>query len=730
MADIHNDDARGVGFPSAAQEPHMLRTGEGAAAFQVEDALVRLVFNYGSFLPGSETFYGTQEAALAGFLDAVRAVGIASPERALQYAAWQRDPRRGKGNRSQSPWVLAALATLPGCLAHPRFAELVARCIVRPDDALLIVRAASVLLGGQAFPPQLRRGIAQGLDAASDYQLAKYCHASLDLLPERRESAGRGRVLLPEQGEQQWDGDGGEEVTSALVPTVPARTGGEGKALGKRTLRLVDVLGICRGDLSPRLLGLYGYLKSPTRLRKKSGPRRLIAHHFPLLLEQKALRESPPRTVGEVEGWVERALRARMTIEQIFSSTGLAPGDRKRLLALTAPASPSASQEATGPAQAQADGALLSRLQMAEVARLEIRAALWRALLGARVEGEDDSQRAVEFLGDVAFLRNVRGMIESGVPVADLLAEASRRRFAGIWPFQLLGAARALRAERRRGGASWRPCPQALPVLDAIFEQVAVAALPRKEDGSLFSMLGLADVSDSMRDATLGGKNSSATCMDAALAWGCAFSLSTRGERFGGLAGSWASTFCPAVADVSDGPLAVVEKVLASGGWGGFGTQVFGSFISLISWLVEHPQVPRPEVVIVLSDMQFEPPETIPAQQLRHLPEAYREVLNRPEMRDVPPLAAAIVLYREVLGSEVSLVLWNLAAYEGSPVPSGMDRVLLLSGFDANSLRSLELWLRAGSPGSAMPVSPETAPAGDGQSGSSIEAVLYALRQY
>ena len=85
-------------------------------------------------------------------------------------------------------------------------------------------------------------------------------------------------------------------------------------------------------------------------------------------------------------------------------------------------------------------------------------------------------------------------------------------------------------------------------------------------------------------------------------------------------------------------------------------------------------------------------------------------------MVDVPPLAAAIVLYREILGAEVSMVLWNLAAYEGSPVPSGMERVLLLSGFDANTLHSLELWLRAGSPGSAMPVSPSTVPSGDGHS--------------
>ena len=56
----------------------------------------------------------------------------------------------------------------------------------------------------------------------------------------------------------------------------------------------------------------------------------------------------------------------------------------------------------------------------------------------------------------------------------------------------------------------------------------------------------------------------------------------------------------------------------------------------------------------------------------------------------MPPLAAALVLYREVFGQEVSLVLWNLASYEGSPVKSDMERVLLLSGFDANSFRIIE----------------------------------------
>ena len=617
--------------------------------------------------------------------------------------------------------MLATLATLPECVNHPRFIELVARCIVRPDDALLVVQATLTLLGGREFPPELRMGIVQGLDASSNYQLAKYSNASLDLVPVHKERR-RGDNLLPSQGQTTQHMQEDERETS-LVPEVQA------PSPGKRTLRLVDVLGICRTELSPRLRALYAYLKSSTRSRKQHVVQRLIAYHFPLLLEQKAQRDNPPRTLDEVDEWVKQALAARMTIEQIFSATGLLPGERKKLREIEAAAQEESSSLDALPDPVHRDTALLSHLQQAEVQRLAIRAAIWKAIISARVESEGDVRRSVKFLGDVAFLRNIRGMIEAGVPVADLIDEVAQRSFNGIWPFQLVSAARALKQKQSRGRTSWPPCPQALPVLDAIFQRVMASMLPRKEDGTLYSILGMADVSSSMM-IKLGGKASSATCMDASLSFSAAFSSTTRTSIFGGLAGSWASDFWPAQVNIEDGPLAIVDKVLASGGWGGLGTQVLTSFISLIIWLMEHPDVPRPEVVVVLSDMQFEPPTAFDPFVMERIPSAYRYVLNRPEMVDVPPLAAAIVLYREILGAEVSMVLWNLAAYEGSPVPSGMERVLLLSGFDANTLHSLELWLRAGSPGSAMPVSPSTVPSGDGHSNSSIEAVLYALQRF
>ena len=149
-----------------------------------------------------------------------------------------------------------------------------------------------------------------------------------------------------------------------------------------------------------------------------------------------------------------------------------------------------------------------------------------------------------------------------------------------------------------------------------------------------------------------------------------------------------------------------------------------------MAWLLEHPDMQPPEVLVILSDMQFAPPEVIAPGQKNILPPRYRSLMEQPEFRRMPPLAAAMVLYHEVLGQEVSLVLWNLASYQGSPVPSNMERVLMLSGFDANSFRIIEQWLQAGSPGTAMPSDQEHAPEGLLQSNSSFEAVLEALRRY
>jgi hypothetical protein len=67
-------------------------------------------------------------------------------------------------------------------------------------------------------------------------------------------------------------------------------------------------------------------------------------------------------------------------------------------------------------------------------------------------------------------------------------------------------------------------------------------------------------------------------------------------------------------------------------------------------------------------------------------------------------------------------VLWNLAAYDASPTPSGMDHVLLLAGFDANSFKHVKTWQDAGGPGGA------SSAAGAGKKDTNVE--LDVIRRF
>ena len=58
---------------------------------------------------------------------------------------------------------------------------------------------------------------------------------------------------------------------------------------------------------------------------------------------------------------------------------------------------------------------------------------------------------------------------------------------------------------------------------------------------------------------------------------------------------------------------------------------------------------------------------------------------------NVPPLEVALRIYRQMFGA-VDVVLWNLAAYAPVPVPSDMEGVLLVSGFDTNTFSQVETW--------------------------------------
>jgi hypothetical protein len=677
----------------------LTETKEGASAFKVDDPFVTLVFNKGSYMPGSEVFYGTPEGDLLSFVEAVQKAAKLHPELAMQYAVWQRDPRQGKGNRSQPPWAIAALSAVPECLNHPRFAELVAKCIVRPDDAIQIVQASTQLLGDNKLPQPLKKGIATGLEKMTAYQLAKYANDRLNLLPQKHEKE--------------------------TPPKLPAR---KGKATKKelvkapepiptKTLRFVDVLGICKHELSPRLFKLYRYLHAPTRLQAGLLP--LLSAEVPQLAAQKQLRATPPQTLGAVADWVKSALSARMTMEQMLSASGMPKGTRKQLKAFTDGESAQKSQNTE----------LLQNLQTQELSAQMIKGEIWQNIMSATVADEERPEKLVPFIGDVAFMRNVRNMHQAGVPLADLLVEAKRRKFSGIYPYQIFVAAQKLEHGSKRVGYSKGTYPAVLPVFDVIFERVAVDGLPRKEDGTLWKILGMADVSGSML-VKLGSPSASATCMDASLSFTAAFALSTRTENYAGLAGTWSNKFYPAESSSDATPLQIIKDVrMHTRGMGGGGTQIFGSMLDLMAWLVERPHVPRPEVLVVLSDMQFHPPATLGKNELELVPAKFRKLIERPEFKNMPPLASAIVLYREIIGSEVSLILWNLAAYSGSPVPSGMDRVLMLSGFDTNSFKIIANWLNAGSPGTAMPVDKTKSVAG-GDSGSSFEAVLEQVRQY
>jgi hypothetical protein len=133
------------------------------------------------------------------------------------------------------------------------------------------------------------------------------------------------------------------------------------------------------------------------------------------------------------------------------------------------------------------------------------------------------------------------------------------------------------------------------------------------------------------------------------------------------------------------------ERVRGGAGWGS--TQVAGSVVSLISILLTEKRRPRPRTLYFFSDMQFHPPE------LQTLPQ--RTVLGAELQKlfqpNVPPLLAAIRAYRHLIGP-VDVVLWNLAAYDAAPLPSKMEGVMMLAGFDANSFRHVETWQNAGSP--------------------------------
>lgn len=548
-------------------------THQGAAAFDlsVDNPLHHLVFTKGAALLEA-SFYRTQAEEIQSYAQALLAAEKKESGFGWKFAAYMRDPERGKGNRIQGSVAPAILAA-----ADPsgRFtAEYTYKCLRhRADDVALFV-AHLKNLGLGEVPKAARQGMARALAEMDEYQLLKYASRQFPLL-ERRANGRR------------------------------------------KSLRLVDAMGICKTNLDERTRRIYEYLHAPTRERAHR------AEALPLTEARRRFFHRGNEAADFVQG--------RLSTEQALSFLGNTPDT-------------------------------------------------WRRMLD--VPG---------LIGDLAFLRNLRSMHRAGLPVSFLVQEAGRRRFEGVWPHQVYAGYRAAAA-----GISRRvpfkeepvfeaaPCPELLPAFEAVLDQVGKSVLPPEPS------LGLADVSGSMFGEPLGGMQSSMDVGDVSILF-----AAMMGRSLG-----YAATFSDTVFLAERGEQTTfqhAEALRAGGGMGG--TQVAGAVRHLLALLLAEPNRPRPRTLFFFSDMQFAPPSR---QQLPSFKHGIPAPKGLPKLDPrQPPLLAVLKLWRERLGA-VDVVLWNLAAYDNAPLPSGMDHVLMLAGFDANSFQHVVKWQAQGSPGGTL----------------------------
>lgn len=553
-------------------------THEGAAAFDlsVDNPLLHLVFTQGAALL-EEGFYRTQPEALRAYARALLAAEKAEPGFGWKFAAYMRDPERGKGNRIQGSVAPALLAA-----ADPQgryTAEYTYKCLRhRADDVALFVTHLKNLELGEV-PDAARQGMARALGEMDEYQLLKYA--------------------------------------SRQFPLMRKRANGQ-----RQSLRLVDAMGLCKAHLDERTRRLYEYLHAPTRERTRR------AQGLPLT-------EARRRFFQEGSEEARDFVQGRLSVEQALSFLGNSPET-------------------------------------------------WRRMLD--VPG---------LVGDLAFMRNLRGMHHAGLPVSFLVQEASRRRFEGVWPHQVYAGYRAM-AEGSSRGVPFKevpvfeasPCPELFPVFEAVLDQVGRGVLPPEPS------LGLADVSGSMFGAPLGGVQSSMYVGDVAI-----LLSAMMGRSLG-----YSATFSDRVFLAGRGSKTTFQhaEALRSGGGMG-GTQVAGAVKHLLSLLLAQPGRARPRTLFFFSDMQFAPPaEQTLSGAGSHRSDSEGELASLPALDPrEPPLLAVLKLWRERLGP-VDVVLWNLAAYDNAPLPSGMDHVLMLAGFDTNSFQHVVKWQAQGSPGGTL----------------------------
>jgi hypothetical protein len=157
-----------------------ISTHEGAAAYDLRGShpLIHLTFTMGSALL-TDGFYETQQDQVRNLANALLAAHKAEPRFPWQYAAWMRDPVRGKGNRIQGSLVPALLDGLLGPSDHTE--DYVAKALShRPDDVTAFMTHFKQL-GLGAISASARRGMARALAGFDEYQLMKYTASGEDV---------------------------------------------------------------------------------------------------------------------------------------------------------------------------------------------------------------------------------------------------------------------------------------------------------------------------------------------------------------------------------------------------------------------------------------------------------------------------------------------------------------------------------------------------------------------
>lgn len=206
-------------------------TYQGASAYDLgaTHPLIDLAFTFGSAL-FTDGFYETQQHEVRRFADALAAAHKVEPRFVWQYAAWMRDPKRGKGNRIQGS---LAAALLDSMLDETEYtAQYVAACLGhRPDDVTAFVRHYDQLLPNRPTAAA-RRGMAQALARFDEYQLMKYAEQKADdvrlcdaiyLVRPQLEALGADGALAIAVGEYLHASSRDRDARAASLPLTQAR---------------------------------------------------------------------------------------------------------------------------------------------------------------------------------------------------------------------------------------------------------------------------------------------------------------------------------------------------------------------------------------------------------------------------------------------------------------------------------------------------------------------------